>query len=126
VNQARWILFFGAITPSVIVPVQVQARSTGDTTISPSQSEPPAFALDQEALKSVLRGLSPIEKLRIAGDRIRLAKSNLRPMSRGGPTGDPSECVGEVVVCCAYRGTAALPAIRKAPQAHTNRPQQKK
>ena len=32
------------------------------------------MALDQEALKSALLELSPAEKLRIAGDRIRLAK----------------------------------------------------
>src|SRR5207248_2030390 len=41
------------------------------------------ITLDQEALKSALLALSPAEKLGIAGDRIRLARSNVKPRVSG-------------------------------------------
>src|SRR5207248_1392418 len=57
---------------------QVQARSIEDVAIAPAQSGATAIALDQETLKRALLGLSPAEKLRIAGDRIRLANSKVQ------------------------------------------------
>jgi hypothetical protein len=46
---------------------------------APAQSDAPAIALEQKALKRALLELSPAEKLRIAGDRICLAKSVTKP-----------------------------------------------
>ena len=74
-NKTRRMLVagLGAMTPAFIATNQVQARS-----IAPAQSGATAIALDQETLKRALLGLSPAEKLRIAGDRIRLAKSKVQ------------------------------------------------
>ena len=63
----------GAMTPAFIATDQLQARAAEGAAIGLAQSGRPAIALDQEALKSALLALSPTEKLRIAGDRIRLA-----------------------------------------------------
>src|SRR5439155_6596129 len=75
-NKARKIVVagLGAMTPAFIVTDTAQARSAEGAVIGLSQSAAPTMALDQEALKSALLELSPAEKLRIAGDRIRLAK----------------------------------------------------
>jgi hypothetical protein len=72
----------GAITPAFITADQIQARAAEDGASAPAQSGAPTVALDQEALKSALLGLSPAEKLRIAGDRIRLAKTKVQATSR--------------------------------------------
>jgi hypothetical protein len=74
-NKGRTIVAagLGAMTPAFIATDQVQGRSIDGASIAPAQSGVPAIALDQEALKNALLELSPAEKLRIAGDRIRLA-----------------------------------------------------
>ena len=79
-NKTRRMLVagLGAMTPAFIATNQVQARSIEDVAIAPAQSGATAIALDQETLKHALLGLSPAEKLRIAGDRIRLAKSKVQ------------------------------------------------
>jgi hypothetical protein len=79
-NKTRRIIFagIGAMTPAFMATDQVQARSTEDAAIAPTQNDAATMALDQEALKRALLELSPVEKLRIAGDRIRLAKSNVQ------------------------------------------------
>ena len=64
----------GAMTPAFTTTDQMQARSIEDAAIAPPGRGVPTIALDQEALKSALLELSPAEKLRIAGDRIRLAR----------------------------------------------------
>jgi hypothetical protein len=66
----------GAMTPAFIATDQVQARAAEGAAIAPAQNGAPTIVLDREALKNALLELSPAEKLRIAGDRIRLAKSN--------------------------------------------------
>jgi hypothetical protein len=63
----------GAMTPAFIATDHVQARSIADGATAPAESGAPAIAPDQEALKRALLELSPAEKLRIGGDRIRLA-----------------------------------------------------
>jgi hypothetical protein len=68
----------GAMTPAFIATDHVQARAAEGAAITPVQSGAPTIAVEQEALKSALLELSPAEKLRIAGDRIRLAKSNVQ------------------------------------------------
>jgi hypothetical protein len=77
-NKTRRIVVasLGAMTPALIATDQVQARATEGPAITPVQSGAPTIAVEQEALKSALLALSPAEKMRIAGDRIRLAKSN--------------------------------------------------
>jgi hypothetical protein len=77
-NKTRRIVVasLGAMTPALIATDQVQARAAEGAAITPVQSDAPTVAIEQEALKSALLALSPAEKLRIAGDRIRLAKSN--------------------------------------------------
>lgn len=78
-NKARRIVVagIGAMTPAFVVMDAAQARPDVGA-IAPVQSGA-TIAPDQEALKSALLGLSPAEKLRIAGDRIRLAKSATKP-----------------------------------------------
>ena len=73
----------GAMTPAFIATDQLQARAAEGAAIGLAQSGRPAIALDQEALKSALLALSPAEKLGIAGDRIRLARSNVKPRVSG-------------------------------------------
>jgi hypothetical protein len=77
-NRSRKMLVagLGAMTPALIATDQVRARAAEGAAITPVQSGAPTIAVEQEALKSALLALSPAEKLRIAGDRIRLAKSN--------------------------------------------------
>jgi len=78
----------GAMTPAFIATDQLQARAAEGAAIGLAQSGRPAIALDQEALKSALLALSPTEKLRIAGDRIRLAakaKVSIQSSVRGVP-----------------------------------------
>ncbi len=84
-NKARRIVVagLGAMTPAFVVTDQVQARPAESAAIAPAQTGVRTVALDQEALKSALLGLSSAEKLRIAGDRIRLAKSNVQSTSKG-------------------------------------------
>jgi hypothetical protein len=84
-NRARRMLAagFGAMTPALIATDHVQARSAEGARVGTTQSGAQTLALDQEALKSALLELSPAEKLRIAGDRIRLAKSNVQSTSKG-------------------------------------------
>ena len=79
-NKARRMLIagLGAMTPAFIATDQVQARPAESAAIAPTQTGIRTIALDQEALKSALLELSPAEKLRIAGDRIRLAKSKVQ------------------------------------------------
>src|SRR5207244_9260016 len=83
-NKTRRMLVagLGAMTPAFIATNQVQARSIEDVAIAPAQSGATAIALDQETLKRALLGLSPAEKLRIAGDRIRLAKSKVQVVTQ--------------------------------------------
>src|SRR6266496_3374886 len=75
-HKARRIVVagLGAMTPAFVATDQVQARAAAGA---------PTIALDQEALKRALLGLSLADKLRIAGDRIRLAKSNVQSTSKG-------------------------------------------
>ena len=90
-NKTRRMLVagLGAMTPAFIATNQVQARSIEDVAIAPAQSGATAIALDQETLKRALLGLSPAEKLRIAGDRIRLAaKAKVVPRSSARPVTD--------------------------------------
>ena len=84
-HKARRIVVagLGAMTPAFVATDQVQARAAAGAAISPVPSGAPTIALDQEALKSALLGLSLADKLRIAGERIRLAKSNVQPTSKG-------------------------------------------
>src|SRR5438876_80730 len=90
-NKTRRMLVagLGAMTPAFIAADHVQARTVEPAAIAPVQSGAPALALDQEALKSALLELSPAEKLRIAGDRIRLAaKARVVTRSSGRPVTD--------------------------------------
>jgi hypothetical protein len=74
----------GAMTPAFIATTEIQARAAEGTAIAPAQIGTPAAALDQEALKSALLGLSSAKKLRIAGDRIRLARGRVStPQPKG-------------------------------------------
>jgi len=84
-NKGRRIAVagLGAMTPAFIATEQVQARSADATGIAPAQTSASNITLDQEALKSALLALSPAEKLGIAGDRIRVARSNVKPRVSG-------------------------------------------
>jgi len=76
-NKARRFVVagLGAMTLGVRPPTdQVQAPRLKLPRLGPPRAAPPTIALDPGGrLKSALLGLSPAEKLRIAGDRIRVA-----------------------------------------------------
>jgi hypothetical protein len=95
-NKARRIVVagLGAMTPAFIATDQVQARAAEGAAIGSAQSGARTIALDQEALKSALLELSPAEKLRIASDRIRLAKSNVQSTSKGAAAAKQTATVG--------------------------------
>ena len=97
-NKARRIATagLGAMTPAFLATDQIQARTVEGAAIGPAQSGEQRnivliriVAIDQEALKRALLELSPAEKLRIAGDRIRLAaKAKVVPRSSARPVTD--------------------------------------
>jgi hypothetical protein len=77
-NKARRILVagVGALTPVFILDVTARAA------VGPAQNgtaQESIAPLDQQALKCALLALSPTEKLRIAGDRIRLSANAVKP-----------------------------------------------
>src|SRR5437660_935412 len=113
-NKARRVLVVGvgAMTPAVIAADQVQARSVQPAAIRTAQGDTPRIALDQEALKRALLGLSPAEKLRIAGDRIRLAKSKVQPTSKG--TGAVKQTASAGATCTQRPATAACTVPQRA------------
>ena len=91
-NKARRVLVtgVGAMTPAFILGdvAQAGADPRSNTAVHGSLSN---LAFDQSALKSTLLALSPIEKLRIAGDRIRLSADEIKPRgSRVTPTATPT------------------------------------
>jgi hypothetical protein len=66
----------GALTPAFILNVAARAA------VEPAQNRTAQASIaspDQEALKRTLLALSPGEKLRIAGDRIRLSANGVKP-----------------------------------------------
>ena len=102
----------GAMTPAFIATDQLQARAAEGAAIGLAQSGRPAIALDQEALKSALLALSPTEKLRIAGDRIRLAKSKVQPTSKA--TGAAKQTASAGATCTQRPATTACTAPGRA------------
>jgi hypothetical protein len=85
-NKARktMIAAVGAMTPAFIAPDQAAARTIEGIGTENLAGCSPTLALDREALKNGLLEFSPADKLRIAGDRIRLAegpKLGSRPCS---------------------------------------------
>src|SRR5215472_15482250 len=79
-NRAQRIVFtgVGAMTPAFIAGDAAHARTVAAAAIEPVASGA-TILLDQEVLKAALLALSPTEKLRIAGDRIRLAAKTQNP-----------------------------------------------
>ena len=113
-NKARRMLIagLGAMTPAFIATDQVQARTAEGAANEPIQTGAPTIALDQEALKSALLELSPAEKLRIAGDRIRLAKSKVQPTSKA--TGAAKQTASAGATCTQRPATTACTAPGRA------------
>jgi hypothetical protein len=112
-KKARRIVVagLGAMTPTFIATDQVQARAAEGAAVAAVQSGALTTAFDQEALKSALLELSPAEKLRIAGDRIRLAKSTAPSRQKAiGAT----MCV---TTCCIYTKNCGGSARRPPRQA---------
>ena len=113
-NKARKVLVagLGAMTPAFVLTDATQPRSVGPVTIAPTHSVAPDHALDQEALKRALLELSPAEKLRIAGDRIRLAKSKVQPTSKA--TGAAKQTASAGATCTQRPATTACTAPGRA------------
>jgi hypothetical protein len=113
-KKARKVLVagLGAMTPAFIATDQVQAHAVEGAAIAPAQSGAPATGLDQEALKSALLGLSPAEKLRIAGDRIRLAKSNVKSTPKS--AGAVKQTASAGATCTQRPATAACTVPQRA------------
>jgi hypothetical protein len=77
-NKVRLLAGVGAMTPAFILDVTARAA------IEPARPSVATAALDQELLKRSLLALSPAEKLRAAGDRIRLCAETLKPPKNSG------------------------------------------
>jgi hypothetical protein len=104
----------GAITPAFIATTEVQAQTAEGTTVAPAQIDAQAMAVEQEALKHALLGLSSAEKLRIAGDRIRLAKVKASTQSRS-RAARPATQVGCITqITCMTSCTATCAGQRRA------------
>src|SRR5215831_16879803 len=88
----------GAITPAVLI---VNAASAS-APIADDPAVSGAIASDQEALKCALLALSPTEKLRIAGDRIRLAQTRVLGLQKGpaGGMAPPPTSANQVAQSC--------------------------
>jgi hypothetical protein len=73
-NKSRLALVtaLGTMTPALLVEEEAKAHAAHQATVE-DQRGALNVGLDQEAMKSALLALSPAEKLRLAGDRIRLA-----------------------------------------------------
>jgi hypothetical protein len=101
----------GAMTPAFIATDQVQARPAERAAVEPIQSRVPTIAPDQEALKNALLGLSPAEKLRIAGDRIRVAKAkaSTQTSSRAARPATQINCITQITCITSCTATCAVP-----------------
>jgi hypothetical protein len=103
-NKARkaMIAAMGAMTPAFIAPDQAAARTIEGIGTENLAGCSPTLALDREALKIGLLEFSPGDKLRIAGDRIRLAEA---PKTGAAGTrvctNNNSGCPGNVTVVAA-------------------------
>jgi len=77
-NKAWRILVagVGAMTPALVLNVTVLAAVAPAS--AAAQRSTCSFTEDQDALKNRLLALSPTQKLRIAGDRIRLSENALK------------------------------------------------
>lgn len=104
-----------AMTPAFILDgtAQVAAHPTPNDAAQSSRS---TNALDREALKSVLLTLSAAEKLRIAGDRIRLSANALQGGSSSqGAAHPPIQSNTNPIARC----TIATPGTKGPPQGPT-------
>ena len=113
-NKPRRMLVagLGVMTPALTAADQVQARAAEGAAIEAVQSGATTSALDQDALKSALLELSPAEKLRIAGDRIRLAKAkaSTQSTSRAARPATQINCITQIITSC----TATCAGPRRA------------
>jgi hypothetical protein len=109
------VVGMGAMTPAFIHPSTAQAAANPMPNEA-AQGSTSTVALDQKALKSVLFALSPPEKLRIAGDRIRLSETTRQGGSpspkpgvgRGG--GAPQTMTNPAARCTIFQGPKGGPA----------------
>jgi hypothetical protein len=110
-NKARRFVVagLGAMTPAFVATDQVQARGAETAALGPAESSASTIALDQEALKSALLGLSPAEKLRIAGDRIRVAKAkaSTQSSSRAARPATQINCITQITCITSCTATCA-------------------
>jgi hypothetical protein len=84
VNKSRAVLVtaLGTMTPAFLVEGQAKARTT--LQIGAVEIQRVTLSIGPEAMKSALLALSPAEKLRLAGDRIRLAKAKKKASAKAG------------------------------------------
>jgi hypothetical protein len=111
-NKGRAVVVagLGAMTPAFVATDQVQARAAEPAALgSPAESSAPTIALDQEALKSALLRLSPAEKLRIAGDRIRVAKAKAPTVRSRVRRPETQNCVTQITCLTSCTATCAGP-----------------
>ena len=74
----------GAITPAVLLEQGARAHAAHQTGMTAIQNGAPSIGPGHEAMKSALLTLSPADKLRIGGDRIRLAGKFKAPQAKPG------------------------------------------
>lgn len=88
-NRSRRMLVaaLGAMTPALLLEAGAMAHAANQTGITEIQLGAPNIGPGHEAMKNALLALSPADKLRLAGDRIRLAKANKKKAQGKRPQG---------------------------------------
>jgi hypothetical protein len=88
-NKARTVLMtaLGAMTPALLVEEEAKAHTAYQAVAVEFQHGAPGTGPEPDAMKSALLALSPADKLRLGGDRIRLAKAKKKARGRGGRAG---------------------------------------
>jgi hypothetical protein len=113
-NKARKALIaaVGAMTPAFIIQDQAAARTIEGIGTENLAGCSPTLALDREALKNGLLEFSPGDKLRIAGDRIRLAEAPKTGNNR-------LPCTNNNSGCAVVSGVIAAKPANPKPNANT-------
>jgi len=88
-NRSRRVLVaaLGAMTPALLLEEGANARAANQAGMAEIQLGAPNIEPRHEAMKNALLALSPADKLRLAGDRIRLAKADKKKAQGKRPQG---------------------------------------
>jgi hypothetical protein len=114
-NKVRLLAGVGVMTPAFVLDVAQAAIELAPEV----RGNISTTALNQDLLKRSLLALSPAEKLRIAGDRIRLCAETLKPpKTTVGPKKQLAPC-SDRMSGCNGPNTAPAPKIQARPRNHS-------